>query len=51
MKAIPEQFITAEQCAELAALAALPDDEINIASIPEQRDWNGALRGVLYRRV
>ena len=26
-------------------------DEINIASIPEQRDWNGALRGVLYRRV
>ena len=40
-----------EQRAELEALATLPEDQINTADIPEQRDWRGARRGVLYRPV
>jgi uncharacterized protein (DUF4415 family) len=39
------------QQAELAALAALPDDQINTHDIPEQRDWSGARRGVFFRPV
>lgn len=37
---------TAKQCAEIAALAALPDERIDTADIPEVRDWAGAKRGV-----
>jgi len=37
--------------AELEALAALPDDQINTRDIPEQRDWRGARRGVFFRPV
>lgn len=37
------------QKAELDALAALPDDKINTAALPEQRDWSGARRGVFFR--
>jgi uncharacterized protein (DUF4415 family) len=36
---------------ELEALAALPDEKINTADIPEQRDWTGAQRGSMYRPV
>jgi len=36
------------QKAELAALAALPDDRINVAVLPEQKDWSGARRGVFF---
>ena len=43
--------LTPEQQAELKALAALPDDKINTAAIPEQRDWSGARRGALFRPV
>ena len=43
--------LTAAQRAEIEALAALPDDQINTADIPEQRDWTGARRGVMYRPV
>jgi len=39
------------QKAELAALAALPDDRINIAALAEQKDWSGARRGVFFRPV
>jgi len=39
------------QKAELAALAALPDDRINTAALAEQKDWSGARRGVLFRPV
>jgi uncharacterized protein (DUF4415 family) len=43
--------VTAEQEAELAALAAMPDDKINTADIPEQRDWSGARRGLFFRPI
>ena len=36
---------------ELAALAALPDRAIDVADIPERRDWSGAERGRFYRPV
>lgn len=40
-----------KQKAELKALAALPDNRINTAALPEQRDWSGARRGVFFRPV
>jgi uncharacterized protein (DUF4415 family) len=43
--------LTAAQQAELDALAALPDDQINTTDIPEQRDWTGARRGVFFRPI
>ena len=43
--------LTAAQKAELAALEALPDEQINTQDIPEQRDWNGAKRGLFYRPI
>ena len=43
--------LTAAQKAELAALEALPDEQINTKDIPEQRDWSGAKRGLFYRPI
>ena len=43
--------LTAPQKAELDALAAMPDDQIDTAALPEQRDWSGARRGVFYRPI
>ena len=43
--------LTRKQRAELHALAALPDDEIDASDIPEVTDWSGAKRGVFYRPV
>ncbi len=43
--------LTAAQLAELAALAALPEEQIDTRDIPEQRDWRGARRGLFYRPV
>jgi len=43
--------LTAEQKAELEALAALPDDQINADDIPEIMDWSNAQRGLFYRPV
>ena len=43
--------LTRKQRAELRALAALPDDEIDTNDIPEVTDWSGAKRGVFYRPV
>ena len=37
--------------AQLAALAAQPDDQIDTSDIPEVRDWKGAKRGLFYRPV
>ncbi len=48
-KAIAE--LTPTQRAELAALAALAEAQINTRGIPEQRDWRGAQRGLFYRPV
>ena len=42
---------TRKQKAELEALAALPDDQIDLSDIPEGRDWSGAKRGLFYRPV
>ena len=43
--------LTEAQRAELEALEALPDDQIDTSDIPETLDWSGAKRGVFYRPV
>lgn len=43
--------LTNDRKAELAALEALPDDEINTTDVPELLDWSDARRGVFYRPV
>lgn len=43
--------MTPEQLAELAALAEMPDEEIDTSEIPEVADWGGAARGLFYRPV
>jgi uncharacterized protein (DUF4415 family) len=40
-----------KQRAELAALAALPERDIDTRDIPEVVDWSGARRGVFFRPV
>ena len=51
MKKRNSRTLTRQQRAELAALEALPDREINTNDIPEILDWSGARRGALYRPV
>ena len=43
--------LTKAQRAELEALAALPDEDIDTGDIPEVPDWSGARRGLFYRPV
>ena len=43
--------LTDEQRAELDALEALPDDQIDTSDIPETLDWSGARRGLFYQRA
>ena len=43
--------LTPEQQAEINALAALPDDQIDTQDIPEVSDWSGAKRGLFYRPI
>jgi len=43
--------LTLEQKAELEALAAMPEEQINTRDIPEQKDWRGARRGLFFRPV
>jgi uncharacterized protein (DUF4415 family) len=43
--------LTPAQQAELEALAALPDDQIDTRDIPEVRDWSGARRGLFFRPI
>jgi uncharacterized protein (DUF4415 family) len=43
--------LTAAQKAELDALAAMPENQINTAALPEQTDWSGARRGVFFRPI
>jgi len=50
MKKETSNLTTAQQD-ELAALAALPEDQINTRDVPEQKDWSGARRGVFFRPV
>lgn len=35
--------------AELAAIDAIPEEDIDTSDIPEVRDWTGAVRGKFYR--
>ncbi len=51
MKKGISKTLTPERAAELKALAALPEQEINTRDIPEQVDWSGAKRGLFYRPV
>jgi uncharacterized protein (DUF4415 family) len=44
-------MLTREQLAELKALAALPDDAIDMSDAPELLDWSHAQRGLFYRPV
>ena len=41
------QPLTDAQVAELAALEAMPDSEIDLSDIPEKLDWSDAVRGPL----
>ena len=43
--------VSKKQAKELAALAALPDDEIDLTDIPEVLDWRGAVVGKYYRPI
>ncbi|HTR15545.1 MAG TPA: BrnA antitoxin family protein [Acetobacteraceae bacterium] len=40
-----------ELAAELKALEALPEAEIDTGKMPEARDWSGAVRGRFFRPV
>jgi uncharacterized protein (DUF4415 family) len=51
MKKAVSKRLTPEQRAELASLAALPDDAIDTSDAPEILDWSGARRGMFYRPV
>jgi uncharacterized protein (DUF4415 family) len=43
--------LTPKLQAELEALAAMPESEIDTTEMPEIADWSGALRGVFYRPI
>jgi uncharacterized protein (DUF4415 family) len=51
MKKVANKPLTAKQRADLDALAAMPDDKIDTAGLPEQMDWRGAKRGLFYRPI
>jgi uncharacterized protein (DUF4415 family) len=51
MKKIPSSPLSPELQAEIDALIALPEAEINTADLPEVRDLSDAKRGVFYRPV
>jgi len=50
-KHAPEHPLTADQKRELAAIAALPDDQIDTSDVPElpPKAWKDALRSRFYR--
>lgn len=52
-KHAPKQPLTAKQKRELAAIAALPDDQIDTSDIPElpSAAWKDAVRGRFYRPI
>ena len=43
--------LTPVQQAELEALAALPDDQIDTRDMPEVCDWSEARRGLFFRPI
>ena len=40
-----------KQAKELAALAALPDEGVDLSEAPEVRHWRGAVVGKFYRPI
>src|SRR5713226_8428542 len=51
MKQINAKPLAPEEVAELAALAELPDAEIDVSDAPEIDDWSEARRGLFYRPI
>jgi uncharacterized protein (DUF4415 family) len=51
MKKRSYKRLTPAQRAELKALAALRDEDIDTSDAPELLDWSGAKRGLFYRPV
>lgn len=51
MKKTTSKKLTRTQKAELKALAALADDEINTTDAPELKDWSDKHRGLFYRPI
>src|SRR5712691_1448536 len=51
MKKGGSERLTRAQQAEIEALAALPDDQIDTRDMPEVRDWSGARRGLFFRPI
>jgi uncharacterized protein (DUF4415 family) len=51
MKQVISKQLTTEQQAELEALSAMPDEQIDTADIEEIKDWSNARRGVFYRPI
>lgn len=51
VKAPKAKKLTGRQRAELSALEALPNDQIDTSDIPEVRDWSDAKRGLFHRPV
>lgn len=49
MSSDPTKKATETRSAELAALEAMTDDDIDYSDIPQQLDWSGAVRGLFYR--
>lgn len=43
--------LTSELQAELEALAARPDGELDTSDIPEVRDWSDGVRGAFYKPI
>lgn len=43
--------ISSELLAELKALEAMKDEDIDFSDIPEVRDWSDAVRGKYYRPI
>ncbi len=43
--------LTPEQLADLEALAALPDDQIDTSDAPEVLDWSGARHSLFYHPI
>src|SRR5689334_18944240 len=51
MKRKTHPELTPEEQADLAALAALPDEAIDTSDAPEVPEWSDARRGLFYRPI
>ena len=49
MKKAISRKLTAVQKADLARLATMRDEDIDLSDIPEQLDWSDAKRGMFYK--